>query len=133
MELDGSWALLVSFWRDNQLEHTVAAVGSLSTAADGSPVFSVRGGGRIDDGRSLYAPQVALDPDGPWFLGWVMQVGDPGEATEDAVAGCLTLVRRLRSTVTGCSAGRPRQAGVLGEPVVAGRVTYPPRACRRRR
>ena len=55
----------------------------------------MRGGGRVDDGRSLYAPQVALDADGPWFLGWVMQVGAPAEP-EDAVAGCLTLPRRLR-------------------------------------
>ena len=126
VELDGSWALLVSLWRDNQLEHTVAAVGSMSTAPDGSPELSVRGGARIDDGRSLYAPQVALDPDGPWFLGWVMQVGDPGEATEDAVAGCLTLVRRLHLDGDRVlSRVDARQAGVLGEPVVAAEGDLP--------
>ena len=74
----------------------MAAVGSMSTAPDGTPQLTLRGGGRVDDGRSLYAPQVALDADGPWFLGWVMQVGAPAESPEDAVAGCLTLPRRLR-------------------------------------
>lgn len=92
VEVDGSWALLVSLWRDNQLEGTLAAVGSLSSAPDGSPVLTVRSVAPVDEGRSLYAPQVALDPDGPWFLGWVMQVGAP----DRDVAGCLTLVRRLR-------------------------------------
>ena len=96
VEVDGSWVLLLSLWRDNQLEGTVAAVGSMSTAADGTPPLTSRGGGRVDDGRSLYAPQVAHDADGPWFLGWVMQVGAPHESPEDAVAGCLTLPRRLR-------------------------------------
>jgi beta-fructofuranosidase len=96
VEVDGSWVLLVSLWRDNQLEDTVAAVGSMSTGPDGTPQLTLRGGGRVDDGRSLYAPQVAFDADGPWFLGWVMQVGAPLEAAEDAVAGCLTLPRRLR-------------------------------------
>lgn len=96
VEVDGAWVLLVSLWRDNQLEGTVAAVGAMSTAPDGTPQLTMRGGGRIDEGRSLYAPQVALDDDGPWFLGWVMQVGAPHESPEDAVAGCLTLPRRLR-------------------------------------
>jgi beta-fructofuranosidase len=96
VELDGAWALLLSIWRDNQLEGTVAAVGSLVGAPDGSPEISIRTCSRVDDGRSLYAPQVGLDPDGPWFLGWIMQVRAPLEAPEDAVAGCLTLPRRLR-------------------------------------
>ena len=118
VELGDSWALLVSLWRDNQLEHTTALVGTMSSAADGSPELTLRNGGRVDEGRSLYAPQVALDPDGPWFLGWVMQVGVAGEAPEDAVAGCLTLVRRLY-----LEEGRvlsrvdSRQARLLGEPV----------------
>jgi beta-fructofuranosidase len=68
----------------------------MSAALDGTPQLAIRGGGRVDDGRSLYAPQVALDADGLWFLGWVMQVGSPGESPEHAVAGCLTLPRRLR-------------------------------------
>ena len=127
VELDGSWALLVSLWRDNQLEDTVAVVGSMSSAGDSSPEFSVRGGARIDDGRSLYAPQVALDPDGPWFLGWVMGCGVPGEAAENAVAGCLTLVRRLHLDGDRVlSHADPRQAGLLGEPVVAEKAaTFP--------
>ena len=118
VELGDSWALLVSLWRDNQLEHTVALVGTMSSATDGSPELSLRSGGRVDEGRSLYAPQVALDPDGPWFLGWVMQVGVTGEVPEDAVAGCLTLVRRLY-----LEEGRvlsrvdSRQARLLGEPL----------------
>ena len=56
----------------------------------------MRTGARVDDGRSLYAPQVGVDPDGPWFLGWIKQVRAPLDAPEDAVAGCLTLPRRLR-------------------------------------
>jgi beta-fructofuranosidase len=95
VEVDGSWALLLSIWRDNQLERTVAAVGSLVSAPDGSPALAVRACRPVDDGRSLYAPQVGVDPDGPWFLGWIMQVGAPLDAPEDTVAGCLTLPRRL--------------------------------------
>ncbi|MEP6648433.1 MAG: glycoside hydrolase family 32 protein [Lapillicoccus sp.] len=121
VEVDGSWALLVSLWRENQLEHTVAAVGSMSSAPDGSPQLTMRGGGRVDDGRSLYAPQVGLDLDGPWFLGWVMQVGAPDEAPEDAVAGCLTLVRRLHITDDQVvSRVDHRQAASLGERVAVG-------------
>jgi beta-fructofuranosidase len=121
VELDGSWVVLVSLWRDNQLEHTVAAVGSLSTALDGTPELTVRGGGRVDDGRSLYAPQVGFDADGPWFLGWVKQVGAPPESPEDAVAGCLTLPRRLR--VEGdrvLSAVDRRLAALLGPELTPG-------------
>ena len=95
VEVDGAWALLLSTWRDNRLEGTVAAVGSLGSAPDGTPDMSVRACRPVDDGRSLYAPQVGVDPDGPWLLGWVMQVGAPLDAPEDAVAGCLTLPRRL--------------------------------------
>jgi beta-fructofuranosidase len=95
VEVDGTWALLLSIWRDNQLEGTVAAVGSLGSTPDGSPGLSVRACRGVDDGRSLYAPQVGVDPDGPWFLGWVMQVGARVDRPEDAVAGCLTLPRRL--------------------------------------
>jgi beta-fructofuranosidase len=121
VELDGSWAVLVSLWRDNQLEHTVAVVGSMSTAPDGTPELTVRGGGRVDDGRSLYAPQVGLDADGPWFLGWVKQVGAPPESPEDTVAGCLTLPRRLR--VEGdlvLSAVDRRLAALLGPELTPG-------------
>jgi len=117
VEVDGAWTLLVSLWRDNQLEHTIAVVGSLSTAPDGSPQLAVRDGGRVDDGRSLYAPQVASDPDGPWFLGWVMQVG-ASDAPADAVVGCLTLVRRLRIVNDRLlSHVDHRQAALLGPPV----------------
>ena len=114
VEVDGSWALLVSRWRDNLLEGTLAAVGSMSSAADGSPVLALRSVAPVDEGRSLYAPQVALDPDGPWFLGWVMQVGSP----DHEVAGCLTLVRRLR--IEGdrlLSRVDDRQASLLGAEV----------------
>jgi beta-fructofuranosidase len=83
----------------------------MSPAADGSPMFTARRVAPVDEGRSLYAPQVAIDPDGPWFVGWVMQVGAP----DRQLAGCLTLVRRLRlegdrllSRVDG------RQAALLG-------------------
>lgn len=118
VQVDGTWALLLSIWRDNQLEGTVAAVGSLASAPDGSPHISVRTCGRVDDGRSLYAPQVGVDPDGPWFLGWIMQVGAPLEAPENAVAGCLTLPRRLR--VAGdvlLSRADRRVAALLGESI----------------
>ena len=118
VEVDGTWALLLSIWRDNQLEGTVAAVGSLGSTPDGSPGLSVRACRGVDDGRSLYAPQVGVDPDGPWFLGWVMQVGAPVDAPEDAVAGCLTLPRRL--SVAGDVLLSPfdrRLAALLGEPI----------------
>jgi beta-fructofuranosidase len=95
VEVDGSWVLLVSLWRDNQLEGTVAAVGSMGVDAQGRPELTLRSAGRVDEGGAFYAPQVALDPDGPWLLGWVMESGAPDDAPDDAVAGCLTLPRRL--------------------------------------
>ena len=95
VEVDGSWVLLVSLWRDNQLEGTVAGVGSMGVDAQGRPELTLRGGGRVDEGGAFYAPQVALDPDGPWLVGWVMESGVPDDAPDDAVAGCLTLPRRL--------------------------------------
>jgi beta-fructofuranosidase len=129
VEVDGSWVLMLSIWQDNQLEGTMAAVGSLTTSRDGSPVFAPRHCAAVDEGRSLYAPQVALDPDGPWFLGWVMQVGDPTETAADAVAGCLTLVRRL-SLDGDRVLGRvdPRQFAVLGPPVEPVDDLLPPHA-----
>ena len=118
VEVDGSWVLLVSLWRDDRLEGTVAGVGSMGVDGQGRPELTLRGGGRVDDGAAFYAPQVATDPDGPWLLGWVMESGAPDDAPDDAVAGCLTLPRRL-SVVDDRVASQPdpRIRGLIG-PVV---------------
>lgn len=115
VEVDGSWVLIVSLWRDDLLEGTVAAVGSMGGDADGRPELTLRGGGRVDAGAAFYAPQVALDPEGPWLLGWVMEAGAPDDAPDEAVAGCLTLPRRL--SVVGdrlVSHADPRIAQLVG-------------------
>jgi len=115
VEVDGSWVLLVSLWRDNRLEGTVAAVGSMGVDAHGRPQLTLRGGGRVDEGRAFYAPQVALDPDGPWLLGWVMESGVPDDAPNDTVAGCLTLPRRLSLIDDRCVSGAdPRTRRLIG-------------------
>ncbi|MEO7061467.1 MAG: hypothetical protein ABI083_17240, partial [Lapillicoccus sp.] len=120
VEVDGSWALLVSLWRDHQLEGTVAGVGSMGADAQGRPHLTLSGGGRVDEGAAFYAPQVALDPDGPWLLGWVMEDGVADDAPADTVAGCLTLPRRL-SVVAGrlVSEADSRTHRLVGEVVGA--------------
>jgi len=83
--------------------------------AHGRPQLTLRGGGRVDEGRAFYAPQVALDPDGPWLLGWVMESGVPDDAPNDTVAGCLTLPRRLSLIDDRCVSGAdPRTRRLIG-------------------
>jgi len=85
VEVDGTWALFLSIWRDNQLEGTVAAVGSLGSTPDGSPGLSVRACRGVDDGRSLYAVtlrgtelSVTLQPGAEaWLDGEVLEVYPP--------------------------------------------------------
>ena len=97
VEVDGSWVLVVSLWKAGTLDRAVYAVGSLEDAG-GRPRFVARGVGVVDAGTVCYAPQVLSDAPGggPLLLGWARE-DDPVEApAPDAVAGCLTLPRRLR-------------------------------------
>lgn len=97
VEVDGSWVLLVSIWRAGVLDCTVYDVGTLAADVQGRPAFTAQTGGRVDGGRSLYAPQVLQDAPGggPLLFGWVREDDAPDGAGSDAVAGCLTLPRRL--------------------------------------
>ncbi len=96
VEVDGSWVLLVSLWVAGVLDRVVYAVGSLRTDAAGRPELVTTSGGLVDGGSSFYAPQVLQDAPGggPLLFGWVREDEAPA-APPDAVAGCLTLPRRL--------------------------------------
>jgi beta-fructofuranosidase len=99
VEVDGHWVLLVSLWRAGVLDGVVYAVGSLADDG-GRPRFASRSAGRADAGTSCYAPQVLQDAPGgtPLFVGWAREDDPHPDAVvhPDAVAGCLTLPRRLR-------------------------------------
>ncbi|MFP5335241.1 MAG: glycoside hydrolase family 32 protein [Actinomycetes bacterium] len=94
--LGGRHALVVSLWEDHVLGDVVHLLGRLVGDAGGLPRFVPESGGLLDEGPDFYAPQVVPDADGPLLFGWVRQQDAPDEATQDAVAGCLTLPRRLR-------------------------------------
>ncbi len=100
VEVDGSWVLLLSLWKGGVLDRVVYAVGSLEDDG-GLPRFVPRSSGPADAGTVCYAAQVLQDAPGggPLFLGWARE-DDPVDRTAplhpDAVAGCLTLPRRLR-------------------------------------
>ncbi|MEO8827985.1 glycoside hydrolase family 32 protein [Lapillicoccus sp.] len=97
VEVDGSWVLLVSLWAAGVLDRVVYAVGSLCTDVDGRPELVTTSGGLVDGGSSFYAPQVLQDAPGggPLLFGWVREDGADAAASPEAVAGCLTLPRRL--------------------------------------
>lgn len=96
VELGGRSVLVLSLQLEGRLSTVGLLVGDLTDAAsgDGLPRFEPAAAGLLDEGPSCYAPQVALDPDGPWLHGWVLDVGRP-DAPAPAVSGCLTLPRRL--------------------------------------
>ena len=75
------------------------AVGQVDTdPATGLPRFTARSAGLLDRGPDFYAPHVVADEPGrPLLLGWVRQDDAADNAPEDAVAGCLTLPRRLQA------------------------------------
>jgi len=100
VEVDGSWVLLLSLWKAGVLDRVVYALGDLEDDG-GLPRFVARSGGPADAGNVCYAAQVLQDAPGggPLFFGWAREA-DPVDRLEplhpDAVAGSLTLPRRLR-------------------------------------
>lgn len=114
--VDGRAVLVVSTQLRGQLDDVLAVVGDVvdDTEHPGRPAFRAAGWHRLDAGEVCYAPQFATDDTGSWHLGWVRQEAvrpdDLPDATpdqapdqapaeggsEDLVAGCLTLPRRLR-------------------------------------
>lgn len=96
VELGGRWVLVLSLQIEGRLSTVGVLVGDLTDAAtgDGLPRFAPTAAGLLDEGPSCYAPQVALDPDGPWLHGWVLDTDRPDDPAP-AVSGCLTLPRRL--------------------------------------
>jgi len=97
VEVDGSWVVLVSLWKAGVLDRVVYAVGSLEDDG-GLPRYAARAGGYADGGEVCYAPQVLQDAPGggPLFFGWAREADLPEPVDAEAVAGCLTLPRRLR-------------------------------------
>jgi beta-fructofuranosidase len=104
--------LVLSLQTDRRLEDVVHAVGRVATdPGTGLPRFSARSGGLLDLGPDFYAPQVVADEPGrPLLLGWVRQDDAPHDAPPDAVAGCLTLPRRLEAASGGGLAVLPHPA-----------------------
>ncbi len=96
VEVDGLAVLLVSLWLDDELTGVAQALGELVVGDGGRPRLALRTLSAFDVGDACYAPQVALDDDGLWAMGWVLQRVAPGAEPDDGVAGCLTLVRRAR-------------------------------------
>lgn len=99
--VDGRAVLVVSTQLERRLDDVIAIVGDLAENPDrpGQPTFTAVAAQRLDAGEVCYAPQFALDPDGPWHLGWARQEdvrADDTAPDEDLVAGCLTLPRRIR-------------------------------------
>ncbi len=109
--------LVLSLQTDRRLEDVVHAVGHVDTdPATGCPRFTARSAGLLDRGPDFYAPQVVADEPGrPLLLGWVRQDDAPDDAPEDAVAGCLTLPRRLLA----CGDG----VAVVAHPALEAHVT----------
>ncbi len=88
--------LVLSLQTDRRLEDVVHAVGQVDSDDAGRPRFTARTAGLLDTGPDFYAPQVVADEPGrPLLLGWVRQADAADDAPDDAVAGCLTLPRRL--------------------------------------
>ena len=104
LQIGGDWVLLLSLVTDNAANGVRYLLGSLTDGpggaegadrADGLPRFTARSAGLFDTGRQYYAPQAVPDPAGPLAFGWVMQTAAPEDAPPGAVAGCLTLPRRM--------------------------------------
>lgn len=97
--VDGVAVLVLSLQEGRVLRHVVALVGEVSDV-DGRPTWRTVDWVRLDAGPDFYAPQLVQDGPNPLLFGWIRQEGMPtrpaAPAGSDAVAGCLTLPRRLR-------------------------------------
>jgi beta-fructofuranosidase len=109
--------LVLSLQTDRRLEDVVHAVGQVDTDDAGRPRFTIRTAGLLDTGPDFYAPQVVVDAPGePLLLGWVRQADAADDAPEDAVAGCLTLPRRLTAGPGGIAVlPHPALAALVGD------------------
>ncbi|MDQ2757212.1 MAG: glycoside hydrolase family 32 protein [Actinomycetota bacterium] len=96
VDVDGLAVLLVSLWLRDELTGVAQAIGELTVGDDGVPALALQTLEPFDTGDACYAPQVAMDEEGPWALGWVKQDAIAPWTHPDAVAGCLTLPRRPR-------------------------------------
>lgn len=111
VELDGTWVLILSLWDDTAPgaaghgPQRVAWIrGELSQRPGGEPgpAFTATGGGPLDSGTAMYAPQAVVDttstPPRTLAWGWVWEgtrsAPPPGQAPRDW-AGCLTVPREL--------------------------------------
>lgn len=92
-----TYVLVVSLWVAGDLRDVTYLVGVVEgESSSGLPRFVPASGGLLDHGPDFYAPQIIDDGSAsPLLFGWIRQQDAPDEAPEDAVAGCLTLPRRL--------------------------------------
>ncbi len=105
VRVDGAWVLLISVWRDGELDHVAWSVGDLGE------VFVARASGRLTWG-TCYAGSVFTDADGEiGLITWLREVRG-----EDWT-GALSVPWRLR-VVDGEVRAEPHPAllGALGDP-----------------
>lgn len=94
-----TYVLVLSLQTEGRLEDVVYLVGHLEgdAAAAEPPRFVPHHGDKLDHGPDFYAPQVIEDGgEAPLLFGWVRQEDALDDAPDDALAGCLTLPRRIR-------------------------------------
>ncbi len=96
--LGDRWILVLSLQTAGVLQDVVYLLGDLreDPTQPGRPRFVPSTGGLFDHGPDFYAPQV-VDDGHPQLLvfGWIREQDAASDASDDEVAGCLTLPRRL--------------------------------------
>lgn len=95
-QLDQTWVLLLSLWRDGVLSGTRYLVGDLVTEGSGLR-FVAQSGGTLDTGPTFYAPQALVQSDRVLLWGWAWEGAERSAAEIQAAgwAGTLTSPREV--------------------------------------
>jgi beta-fructofuranosidase len=95
-QLDGTWVLLLSLWRDDVLSGVRYLIGDL--VAEGRALrFVAQSGGTLDTGPTFYAPQALVESDRVLLWGWAWEGAERTAAEIQAAgwAGTLTSPREV--------------------------------------
>lgn len=110
VELDGTWVLILSLWdvdapgaAGHGPQRVVWVSGSMAQGPENrDPHFTATGGGELDAGTALYAPQAVLDTRATpsrvlvWGWAWEGTRSHPPQGQQPLDwAGCLTVPREL--------------------------------------